>query len=178
MRKSLLFAAAPIALMASPALAQDSTGTVDISGSVAGRCLFTTDNASIILGELALPGTDTSAGKLKASMVNGRNATLVGWCNNAASTMEVEATKLVNPATAASGFTNAVDYTATATANEVDATDTTTVEGAGDAEDVGMFTGNILVTLSDAATDGGLLVAGDYTGQVTVTLKPNFAPPQ
>lgn len=178
MRMSLLLAAAPLALMASPALAQDATGTVDISGSVAGRCLFTTDNATITLGELALPGTDSSAGKLKASVINGRNATLVGWCNNASSTMEVEAAKLVNPATAASGFTNAVDYTATATANAIDASDTTTVAGAGDPSDVGMFTGDILVTLSQAGTNGGLLVAGDYTGQVTVTLKPNFAPPQ
>jgi hypothetical protein len=176
MRNSLLLAAAPLALLASPALAQDATGTVDISGTVAGRCLFTTDNAEIILGEMALSGTDTNAGKLNAAVINGRNATLVGWCNNAASTMEVEADKLVNTATAAGGFTNSVDYTATAAANSVNATDTTTVAGAGDPADVGMFTGNIVVTLSDAATDGGLLVAGDYSGLVTVTLKPNFAP--
>lgn len=175
MRKSLSIII-PLVMLASPATAQDATGTVDISGTVAGRCLFTTDNATITLGELALPGTDANAGKLKASVIDGRNATLVGWCNNAASTMEVEATKLVNSANAATGFTNSIDYLATASANAVDASDTTTVAGAGDPADVGMFTGDILVTLSQASTDGGLLVAGDYTGQVTVTLKPNFTP--
>ena len=176
MRHYLAFAA-PLAMLASPALAQDSTGTVDVTGSVAGRCLFTTPNDAIILGELALGGSDTNAGKLNAAVVNNAPAAeLVGWCNNSAATMEVLATPLVNVADAADGFTNLIDYTATATANDIPASDSTTTEGAGDPADVGMFTGTVTVDLSDAATDGGILVAGDYAGQVTVTLKPNFAP--
>lgn len=175
MRNILILA--PLALMASPALAQDATGTVDVQGSVAGRCLFTTPNDSIALGELALSGSGTDAGKLKESVVNAGTAQLVGWCNNAAATMEVEATKLTNTATAVSGFTNSIDYTATASANGKSASDTTTTAGAGTPTDVGMFTGAVDITLSNAATDGSLLVAGDYTGLITVTLKPNFTPP-
>lgn len=177
MKKLAICIAAPVALAAMPALAQDATGNVYINGSVAGRCLFTTPSQTINLGELALPGTDTNAGKLDASKVNGQSATLVGWCNNAAATMTVEATKLTNSASAATGFTNSIDYLATATANSVDATDTTTVAGAGTASNVGMFTGDIDVALSSAATDGGILVAGTYTGLVTVTLAPNYTPP-
>ena len=53
MRKLILLSA-PLALLASPALAQstDVTGTVDINGSVAGRCMFTVPNKTISLGEI------------------------------------------------------------------------------------------------------------------------------
>lgn len=168
----LLLIAAPLALAASPAFAQ-STGTVGIDGSVAGRCLFTTPSATISLGELALPGTDTNAGKLDPAKVTGRTATLVGWCNNAAATMSVTTTELTNPATAATGFDKRVDYTATATANSVNASDSSLSAGAGVTQTVGMFTGNVLVTLSAPSTpNSGLLVAGAYTGNVAVTLTP------
>lgn len=168
----LLLIAAPLALVASPAFAQ-STGNVGVNGSVEGRCLFTTPSATIALGELALPGTDTNAGKLDSSKVTGRTATLVGWCNNAAATMTVTTTELTTPASAASGFDKRVDYTATATANSVNASDSSIAAGAGTAQTVGMFTGNVLVTLSAPSTPtGGLLVAGAYTGNVAVTLTP------
>ena len=123
MNGRLFLAAAPLALLASPVLAQSATGTVAIDGSVAGRCLFTTDNATISLGELALSGSGATAGKLDASKVNGQNRTLVGWCNSTAATMSVTSTALTNQAVAASGFDNRVDYTATALANSVSATD-------------------------------------------------------
>lgn len=178
MRK-IAFIAAPLALLASPAAAQDSTGTVDITGSVAGRCLFTTPSGLIELGELALGGADNDAGRLDDSTVNGGTATLVGWCNNAAAGMTVEAFPLLNTAPSASGFTNRVDFTATAEANEAEADDTSLTEGDGDTVSVGMFAGNVVVTLSDAsAPSNNRLVAGDYDGSVEVTLTPAFTPPQ
>ena len=121
--RTKLLAVLPLALLATPALAQsqdgDATGTVTIDGSVAGRCLFTTDQVYIHLGELALSGTDSSAGKLDTSKVDGQSATLVGWCNNSAATMQVEATALTNSASTATGFDNTINYTATATANSM-----------------------------------------------------------
>lgn len=172
MRKRLILAL-PLAAIATPALAQSATGNVAINGSVAGRCLFTTPNATITLGELALGGTDSTAGKLDVGKVNGRTATLVGWCNNTASTMTVTTTELTNPASSATGFDKRVDYTATANANSVNASDSSLTAGAGTPATVGMFTGNVLVTLSAASTPGnGLLVAGTYTGNVAVTLSP------
>lgn len=170
------FAVAASAL-ATPALAQATNqGTVEIQGSVAERCLFTTPSATIDLDELALGGTDTNAGKLDASQVNGRSETLVGWCNATASTMTVQASPLLNvdfTSTPPSGFDRRVDFTATATANSVDATDSSTTPLAGTPQTVNIFTGDVVVELSAAATPGGgLLVAGDYEGEVTVTLSP------
>jgi hypothetical protein len=178
MRKLLIIAAASCAALASPALAQSSTGTVDINGSVAGRCLFTTPNATISLGELALGGSGSTAGKLDVTRVNGQTRTLIGWCNNTAATMSVTTTQLTNPAATVTGFDNRVDYTATAVANAASAADTSLTAGAGTASTVGMFTGNVVVTLSAASSPtNGLLVAGSYTGNVVVTLTPTIALP-
>lgn len=175
MRKSLLMLA-PLAMLAVPAAAQDATGTVAVDGSVAGRCLFTTPNSSISLNELALSGADTNAGRLNTAAFTGKSATLVGWCNNAAAEMTVEASPLTNLAAAATGFTNRVDYTATATANSISGQDSSLVAGAGTAAAVGMFTGNVVVALSaPSAPSNALLVAGDYDGSVVVTLSPKFS---
>lgn len=172
MRK-LLILAVPAALAASPALAQSATGTVTIDGSVAGRCMFTVPNKTISLGELAL----SSDGKLDVSKVNGRNETLTGWCNNTAATMTVTTTQLTTTTAAPSGFDNRVDYTATAVTGAVSASDSSLTAGAGSASGVGLFTGNIVVTLSAASSPtNGLMVAGNYTGNVVVTLTPTVAP--
>lgn len=173
MRK-LLILAIPAALAASPALAQGSVdGTVDISGSVTGRCMFTLPNKTIQLGELSL----ASNGKLDASRVNGRSETLNGWCNNTTASMTVTATELTNATTAPTGFDNRVDYTATAVTGAVSALDSSLVAGAGSASTVGLFSGDIVVTLSAATSPtNGLLVAGNYSGNVVVTLTPTVTP--
>jgi hypothetical protein len=177
MNRTFKLALGVTGLFAAPALAQ-STGTVSVDGSVADRCLFTTASATISLGELSQSGDGAGAGKLDPSTVNGESATLNGWCNGSAATMTVEAQPLLNvdAASAPTGFDRRVDFTATATANEVDGTDTSTAAGAGTAVDVGLFTGAIPVVLSAASSPtNGLLVAGAYQGQVLVTLTPNVS---
>ena len=176
MRKFMMAAVSLSALAAAPAVAQTVTGTVFVNGSVAPKCQFTTPSQTIPLGEMA--GTD---GRLSAAVVNGQTRTLVGWCNATASTMSVEAQPLVNTSfapAAPTGFDKVVNYTGTAVANAVPGTDTSTTAGAGSPVTVGLFTGNIPVTLSAASTPtGGLLVAGNYSGQVLVTLTPAAALP-
>ena len=179
MRKAILFtSAAALAALASPAFAQ-STGTVDIDGSVADRCLFTTPSETISVGELSQSGTSTDAGKLDPSKLDGQQRTLTGWCNGTAATMSVEALPLLNQdfaGTAPNGFDTRIDYTATASANSVDATDTSATAGVGTAAGVGLFTGDVVVALSGSSTpNSGLLVAGDYSGEVRVTLTPNVS---
>lgn len=175
MRSSLILAVA-LAASAAPVLAQ-STGTVDIDGTVADRCLFTTPSETISVGELSLGGTGATAGKLDADKLDGESRTLVGWCNGTAATMSVEAQPLLNSdfaGAAPTGFDTRINYTAEATANSVQASDDSIVAGAGSPANVGLFTGNVVVALSGSATPrGGLLVAGDYNGQVLVTLTPN-----
>lgn len=173
MRKLLIFAL-PAILVASPALAQTATGTVDINGTVSGRCMFTLPNATISLGEISL----ASNGKLDPSKVNGKNATLTGWCNNTAATMTVTTTQLTTPTAATTGFDNRVDYTGTAVTGSASASDSSLVAGAGSPSAVGQFTGSIVVTLSAASSpNNALMVAGTYTGNVVVTLTPTIAPP-
>ena len=167
--------ALPLVVLASPALAQTSaSGTVDINGSVAGRCMFTLPNATISLGEISL----ASNGKLDPSKVNGRTATLTGWCNNTSASMSVTTTQLTTGTSAPTGFDNRVDYTGTAVTGTVSAADSSLTAGAGTPSTVGLFTGNIVVTLSGASSpSNGLMVAGTYTGNVVVTLTPTVVPP-
>jgi hypothetical protein len=170
MRK-ILALAVPAVLIASPALAQTSgvNGTVTIDGTVAGRCMFTIPNKTISLGEISL----ASDGKLDVSKVNGRNETLTGWCNNTSASMAVTATELTNTATAPTGFDNRVNYTATAVTGAISAADSSVTAGAGSPSTVGLFTGDIVVTLSNASSPtNGLMVAGTYNGNVVVTLTP------
>ena len=161
---------------ATPALAADPvSGTVALSGSVAGRCLFTTPQQTIALGELAQTGSGATAGKLDAAKVNGQTTSLVGWCNNVGSSMAVTATELTSTTSApGASFDNRIDYTANASANGVNASDSSVTAGAGIPSAVNIFAGSIGVTLSGASTpNNGVLVAGSYTGNVTVTLSPN-----
>ena len=172
MRISILIASLALPLAAGAANAQTATGTVAIDGTVANRCSLSINSATISLGEMSQPAD----GKLNASVVNGQNRTLTGFCNGATARISVEAQPLLNPAAAASGFDNRVDYTATAVANSVSATDSSLAAspGAGTSVAVGAFTGNIVVTLSAASSpNNGVLVAGGYNGQVLVTLTPN-----
>jgi hypothetical protein len=180
MRKISCLSAIALFAVTSPAMAQNGpvTGTVDIDGSVANRCLFTVDSAVISVGELTLSGGGAAAGRLDASKLNGQSRKLVGWCNGTAATMKVEALPLLNASftgTAPTGFDTRINYTATALANSVSANDSSISEGAGTPSTVGLFTGDVDVTLSaSAAPTGGLLVAGGYAGQVLVTLSPSI----
>lgn len=178
MRALTAFASLAALTMASQVMAQDVTGTVSIDGSVADRCLFTTDNAVISVGELALGGAGATAGRLDTTKLDGQTRTLVGWCNGTAATMEVEAVALENTSFTTAppaGFDRRIDITASATANAVTATDTSITPGSGSPVVAGLFAGSIDVTLSDSSTPtNGLLVAGDYVGEVLVTLSPNF----
>lgn len=171
MRK-LIIAAAPLALLASPAMAATAApsvnGNVAITGEVTARCAFTLGSETIALGDIS--GTD---GKLDATKVNGKSKNLTGWCNGTNSTVAVKATALTNTLTG-TGFDSTVTYTAKATVGTVEATDSDSLDtAAGVAAKVGLFSGNIAVSLSNAQTPGnGLMVAGDYSGNVQVTLAP------
>jgi len=159
--------------LAAPALAATpDTGTVNITGSVGKKCKFTQASALIPLGELA-----DADGKLNATVVNGQTATLVAWCNApaqvAVTANPIKASSVTAPTTQ---FDDRVEYTATATIGAVAATDGTetgATQTAGTAQNVGIFSSNVGVALSGAATtNSGLLVADDYSGSVTVTLTP------
>lgn len=173
-RNAISALAASALVLAAPALAATpDTGTVNITGSVGKKCKFTQASALIPLGELA--GAD---GKLDATVVNGKTATLVAWCN-APAQVKVTANPIKAGAVAAPAggqFDDRVEYTATASIGAVaatDATDAGATQAEGTGQNVGIFSSNVGLALSAASTiNSGLLVADDYSGSVTVTLTP------
>lgn len=170
MKKLLLLGSAALAFGGTaPAFAQ-ATGQVDVNGFVEGRCQFTTlGNAVINLGEIS-----DGDGKLDEAAVDAGQATLQGFCNGSAATIKVEALPLLNSASASSSFDNRVDYRATATAGNAAPIDDSDDAGAGADVGLGLFSGNIVVDISDSASPNDrLMVAGDYVGSIVVTLTPN-----
>jgi hypothetical protein len=180
MKKHVLIIGALLAVSASPALSQSTSiavGTVDVKGTVGSRCqVVAPATKEINVGEMT-----GNSGILDPTTINGRTETLSVWCNQASASMEVEALPLLNVAAVATGFTNRVDYTATATIGGTTgptANDTSSTSAVGAPTPVGLSSGTINVVLSQAASNGGpLLIAGAYTGRVLVTLRPNTVPP-
>lgn len=193
MRKYLMLAA-PAILLATPAMAQNATGTVIINGSVANRCAVITGQSTsptwgttVNLGELT-----QSNGTLKASsdlsttfgtVAGGaQNATVV--CTTANPSITVNADPLVNAAVtpaSGSGYTNTVQFQADVTVNKVGGSTAYSNDSA--AAPTGptalgdrlAATGpNVLISTSNWRTTGtdGLLVAGNYQGQIVVTIAP------
>ena len=122
MNKTILIGAALLGLAVAPAaLAQTVTGTVNVTGSVAAKCVVITGGSgasfsgSIPLGELA--GTD---GTLSSTLSGSTNASPAGStqfrvnCNSVAPKVTLSATRLAlaPSATAPAGYTGVIDYTA------------------------------------------------------------------
>jgi hypothetical protein len=177
---TLISLAVPVAANAittvGPAAAGPVTGNVQINGTVQARCLFTTGTVTINLGEL----TQTD-GTLDPAIVNAGTANLVGWCNGSASTMSVLSSPILLQGvhTTPTGFTDTVNFTGTATTNSasgggpVSASDSTLAAPSAAAA-VGLFSDNIVVTLSSASSPAGKMIAGAYQGSVAVTLTPAY----
>lgn len=170
------------ALIAGPAFAQTS-GTIDISGTVAGRCTAITPiSGNITLGELAKSnGVVDSA---LASNTGGLSRSFTIRCNGANPQLSVNAKPLVNAAISAitPGYTNTVHYTAALSAagakgSTTTVTDLSSAAGAttgliGDRLNAG--SNNVTLAISNAATadSTAILEAGSYAGSVDVIISP------
>jgi hypothetical protein len=177
---SKAFASLAIAAVLAPALAlaQPVTGTVTVDANVTTRC----DSGSVdggvstfALGVLI----DTRTGLLLTNLA-APPKTLVGSFCNARSTISVSATRMLAQSftgTPPSGFTDAIDYTATASgwttvpaSYSTEAANNPTASQTRDTP----FTGPITVSIGGFAPVGGAgqRVVADpaYVGEVIVTL--------
>ncbi len=198
MKKNILFALAAVSALAiaAPATAQNVTGTVDITGTVAAKCLVvpgagstfgTAVGTPVALGELAAADgtlatdlatrfTTIGAGALSARVV----------CTSAAPTIAVDADPITSATTTIeTGYSHAIDFTA-----NVAVTTTTGAAGpfsnassgtAGAATAIGgrlANNGNNNITISASNFTAGagnpLLVAGSYAGKITVLIAPSI----
>lgn len=193
MNKTILIGAALLGLAVAPAvMAQTVTGTVNVTGSVAAKCVVITGGAggsfsgSIPLGELA--GTD---GTLSSTLSGSTNAAPAGStqfrvnCNSVAPKVTISSTRLaLTPsASAPTGYTGVIDYTAALDAS-LSSGSTQTVAyvtaAALPAATVQALSSSLANTANNLTVKayalntgaGDLLMAGNYASVISITIEP------
>lgn len=178
-----------IALVALPATAaaqSTENGTVDVVGTVRSVCILGDPTPALVdLGQLsAASGPRTG----RVAVIPPQTVTLPGsFCNFAGSAVSISATALTaaDATTPQAGFARAVNYTATATGWAAGASLATTgaardgtgptAEGTGATQPLPQVA-DISLTLSSFIAPGDqILVSGNYSGNVIVTLGPAIA---
>lgn len=193
MRK-LLILAVPAALIASPALAQNATGTVIINGTVGNKCTVITGTGTsatwgttVNLGELSqangtLRSSTSLSNDFNTVAAGAQNAHIV--CTTANPSITVNADPLVNsavPTVSGSGYTNTIHFQADVTVDKVSSS--TTYNNDSNAGTTGPTAlgdrlaaagPNVTIATSNWRTLGtdSQLVAGSYSGQIVVTITP------
>lgn len=174
---------APVASMAAEATSDSDSAQVAVNGSVARLCILGEPSQPVVdLGQMAQT-SGANVGRVAAISV--RTVTLPNsFCNFAGSVVSVTAGALVGDSggTPPAGFAKAVNYTATASGwASGDAVVTTAAASDGSDPESTTFGGtqpdpklaDIDVQLAGYTVPGNaLLLAGNYTGLVTVTLGP------
>jgi hypothetical protein len=182
---AIALAALPAAAFAQPTPA---TGTVSVDGRVAPICLLGAPNpAPVNLGQMVA----TSGPRVgRITVLPNQTVTLPNsFCNFAGSTVTVQATALTasDASSPQPGFARAVNYTATATGWAMGSSAATspalrdgtlpTATGTGASQPLPKR-GDIAVTLSNfTVPSDSILVAGNYSGLVIVTLGPTVTAP-
>lgn len=158
MKKMMMAALAASSLLATPAMAA-TTASYDVNANVAPVCSISATGT--VLDFVAL--TDAAGAFLNTAAPEVNDS--AAYCNQAATTVVLSHTNLTTGAGATPpiGFTNSVNYVATLTTQDRALTSSGTI---------GAFT-SLRVKASGAAPVGGLkLVAGAYTGAISITLTP------
>ena len=186
MKKFVSIALLATAAIATPAMAQSTTGTINITGTVAAKCFVVPGNGNtfdttVAMGELAqADGTLKTSATLSGTFgtVGGAGLTAQVVCTSANPDVSVLAEPLVNTAPSATGYDNSVDYTADVTFTRVGGTtlvsDPSAVPAATTAILASRLTGtgtNVSVATS-GWTASGVLVTGSYAGKITIVIAP------
>ncbi|MCX7284617.1 MAG: hypothetical protein NTX28_11350 [Novosphingobium sp.] len=199
MKKILILALGSAAVAAAaPAAAQStsSTGTVNVTGNVAGRCSVVASAGSALqafTGTIALGALDESDGTLATSLENTTSAAPGAApvstrivCTSASVGLSITSDTLASGSRTAApetGYASQIDYVAEmqvglAAGGNGTVTYDTAVGGAPGTATVGRLaaTGqNVTVRAHGFKSRGGpssLLVAGDYTSTITVNIQP------
>ena len=181
------YAVMAVALVALPqmALAQETTGTINLTGTVAGQCSVTGGGQSfsetINLGELS--GND---GRLRTDLTDAspdavRNFSVV--CTSATPRVRLSATRLSTATTAPTGYASDIDFTAEVAVLQASGTPPqityTTASSLPAPTDVSLSAplanaaDNVTLRVYSFGTSAGaLLVAGDYTSVISITISP------
>ena len=184
MKKIAFLAAAACAALATPALAQNATGTITLTGIVANKCYVGSDNTATLFtashnfAELAKADGTLRTG-LAAELDGDATMDFTIKCNTGNPTITISRTAMTTAASAATGYTNSIGYNGIVV---VDPAVGSSVTFDTDATSVPLATGqlgsalkatgpNVHVT-ADTFAASGILVAGNYSGQISITIQP------
>lgn len=185
MKKIALLAAAACAALATPAMAQNVTGTITLNGNVAAKCSVTPGNGNTFAQTVDFLELAQGNGTLRTGLSTDfgtRSATVV--CNTGTPKIAVDANPLATGGTAPAGYSNTINYTASVAVNTTAANAgpfsnaTTAVPLAATTIGGGSLANaasNINITTTGYATTNtsDILVAGAYTGNIVVVISPN-----
>ncbi|HVR89804.1 MAG TPA: hypothetical protein VHG29_01765 [Novosphingobium sp.] len=186
MKKLLGLSALVLVVFPAAAMAQanpSNTGNVAVNGRVAPVCILGGPNPALVDLGVMIAITGTRAGRI--AVLPAQSVSLpASFCNFAGSQVTVTANALLaaNAGAPPAGFARAVNYTATAAGWAAGNAATTTAATANGSSASSTGSGpshplpklaDIGVTLSSFSVPGdNLLVTGNYSGTVTVTLGP------
>jgi hypothetical protein len=192
MKKTFLTIAtiAATTVIAGSAFAQAAavTGSVEVKGTVGAKCRVAPGAGSTFSGVIDFGALDKADGTLDTAKADQNASVVTGafrvLCSGGATNATISATPMINTATAPAGYTNTVGYTATATislagggsAAPTIASGLTPTGATSAATPLGLLSAaagpNIVVSAGTLASSGDVLVAGSYTGNITVTINP------
>lgn len=186
MKKIAAIALFAAGLTAAPAMAQTvATGTVNVSGSVAGKCTALTPiTGAITLNELALSGGTVNGAF--SNQTGGLSRTFTVICTGANTSITVSSDALNNASdnTTGGGYTGRVHYTSTLTANKASGGTASAVYTTADTLPAATTTSlgdrlqngpnNVTVAVSNGTTTNAtdVLKAGAYSSTITITVSP------
>ena len=187
----LAFAASTVAV-ATPAFAQNATGTVNITGTVGDKCQVTPVAGGNYVTSRDLLELTQADGTLEASATLATRFGVAGStaptfrvvCTTAAPKVSVSASPLLHGTVGlqapAEGYTGTINYTAGVKVSTVAGTENvsdTTAAGSTDltlASRLAASGNNLEITTTAFNTAASaLLNAGSYSGQIVVTVSPN-----
>lgn len=197
MKKILARTGGFAAIMAAiPAMAQSTSGTINVTGTVAGRCAVVAPDGSgtaSFTGTIGLGQLDQDDGTLSTTLENTSSSAPGGAafqtrvvCTAANVQIDVIADTLAagtRNAVQDAGYANEINYTAEldvalAAGGSGTVSYSTAAGGVADSDTVGRLAAsgnNVTVRAYGFATKGSatrLLVAGDYTSTITVNIAP------
>lgn len=197
MKKILALTGGLAAIIAAmPAMAQSTSGTITVTGTVEGRCAVVApggSGAAIFTGTIGLGQLDEDDGTLSTTLENTSAGAPGGTafqtrvvCTAATVQIDVIADTLATSTRNAvqdAGYANEINYTAElevalAAGGSGVVAYSTALGGTADSDTVGRLAAsgnNVTVRAYGFATKGSatrLLVAGDYTSTITVNIAP------
>ncbi len=186
MKKFAIIAlAASAAIASTPAYAAgEVTGTINLSGSVAPKCFVNPGAGSTFSDSVNFNELAAANGTLRTGLDTDFNAAVENvtvLCTSAAPLISIDAAPLASVTTADTGYDNSIDYKAVVKLDTLGGFVTKDNDSASAAlanSPIGYRltngSGNVNITATNfrtnAATD--LLVAGSYSGSITIVIAP------